>query len=90
MTPYVDEVNETLEVYFIQRGIELTHRAAFKQDGDPQMNQIDPECLLEEAGKLGSGDCDDRLRSQPICRLSPRKKALYLACHRVCHVPKSP
>ncbi len=58
MTPYVDEVNETLENYFVQRGIELTDRASFKQDGDPQMNRIDPECLLEEAVKLGSGDCD--------------------------------
>ncbi len=58
MTPYIDEVNETLEDYFVQRGIELTHRAAFKQDGDPEINRIDPECIVEEAVKLGSGDCD--------------------------------
>lgn len=58
MTPYIDEVNETLEAYFVERGLVLTAKAAFKQEGDPQMNRIDPECLLEEAVKLGSGDCD--------------------------------
>lgn len=58
MTPYIDEVNETLEAYFLERGLELSAKAAFKQEGDPQMNRIDPECLLEEAVKLGAGDCD--------------------------------
>ncbi len=58
ITPYIDEVNQTLEDYFDQRGIELTAKASFKQGGDPEMNRIDPECILEEAVKLGSDDCD--------------------------------
>ena len=58
LTPYIDEVNETLEDYFATRGLELTDMAAFKQAGDPQINRIDPECVLEAALKTGAGDCD--------------------------------
>lgn len=58
MTPYIDEVNDTLEDYFTSRGLELSDKAAFKQDGDPQINRIDPACIVEEALDLASGDCD--------------------------------
>ncbi|MCP4958959.1 MAG: hypothetical protein GY925_06765 [Actinomycetia bacterium] len=58
MTPYIGEVNETLDNYFATTDIVLTERAGFGQAGDPEINRIHPECLLEEAVKLGSGDCD--------------------------------
>ena len=58
LTPYVDEVNATFEDYFTERGLELTRLAAFKQEGDPQINRIDPECLVEAALKIGASDCD--------------------------------
>ncbi len=58
MTPYIDEINVTFDDYFTERGLELTNRAAFKQDGDPQINRIDPERLVEAAVKTGAGDCD--------------------------------
>ncbi|MCP4959004.1 MAG: Asp/Glu racemase [Actinomycetia bacterium] len=58
MTPYVHEVNETLDDYFARRGLGVTRRAAFGQDGDPDINRITPECLIAEAVKLGQGDCD--------------------------------
>ena len=58
LTPYIDEVNESLEEYFIGRGLELTNMAAFGQPGDPQINRIDPECIVEAALETGAGDCD--------------------------------
>jgi maleate isomerase len=58
MTPYVDEVNQTMERYFLDRGLELTKMAAFNQGGDPQINRIDPECIVEEALRLGAHECD--------------------------------
>lgn len=58
MTPYNDDVNATLEDYLGGRGLTLTRTAAFKQDGDPQINRIDPQCLYDEALKLADDDSD--------------------------------
>ncbi|MEM7426336.1 MAG: aspartate/glutamate racemase family protein [Pseudomonadota bacterium] len=58
LTPYVHEVNETLEDYFLGRGLELLEMAAFNQAGDPEINRIDPECIVEAALQTGASDCD--------------------------------
>ena len=58
LTPYVAEVNATLEDYFIDRGLELTRKAAFNLAGDPQIGMVDPECIIEAGLDVGSGDCD--------------------------------
>ena len=58
LTPYVGEVNATLEDYFIDRGLELTRKAAFNLAGDPQIDMVDPECIIEAGLDVGSGDCD--------------------------------
>lgn len=58
LTPYVSEVNATLEDYFIDRGLELTNKAAFNLAGDPQIDLVDPECIVEAGFDVGSGDCD--------------------------------
>lgn len=58
LTPYISEVNATLEDYFIDRGLELTRKAAFNLAGDPQIDLVDPECIIEAGLDVGSGDCD--------------------------------
>lgn len=58
LTPYVAEVNKTLEAYFDDRGLLLAGRAGFGQAGDPEINRIDPECIVEAALALDSDDAD--------------------------------
>jgi len=58
LTPYISEVNATLEDYFIDRGLELTRKAAFNLAGDPQIDLVDPECIIEAGLEVGTSDCD--------------------------------
>ncbi|MCP5080997.1 MAG: Asp/Glu racemase [Alphaproteobacteria bacterium] len=68
LTPYIQEVNETLEDYFIGRGLELTDLAAFGQDGDPEINRIDPQSIIDASVEMGGGDCE----------------ALFISCTGLC------
>ena len=58
LTPYISEVNATLEDYFIGRGLELASKAAFNLAGDPQIDLVDPECIIEAGLDIATGDCD--------------------------------
>ena len=58
LTPYIDEVNGSLETYLEGRGLELARCAAFNLAGDPQINTVDPSCLIDAGLDVGSCDCD--------------------------------
>lgn len=64
LVPYLMETTELITTYFVNEGFTLDKVATFDQDGDPEMNRIDPECLFDAAIK--------------IC--SPESDALFISC----------
>ena len=54
LTPYLDEVNSIVETYFAEQGLNIVHAAGFKQNGDPEMNRIDPESILEAGAEVAA------------------------------------
>jgi maleate isomerase len=61
ITPYQQGPSALIEGYFAQRGIEAVTKASFFLDGDPDMNRVSAECLIEAGAKLGSHGQADAL-----------------------------
>jgi maleate isomerase len=54
LTPYLDGASRLIEGWFAEHGIEVVERASFKLDGDPDMNRVSADCLIEAGAALGS------------------------------------
>ena len=49
VAPYLVETAELVSNFFEQKGIEILRRATFDLDGDPDMNRLSPETLMQTA-----------------------------------------
>jgi maleate isomerase len=47
VVPYLVTTAELVSGFFEQKGIEILRRATFELDGDPDMNRLSPEALIE-------------------------------------------
>ena len=47
LTPYLDGPSNLIADFFADGGIEVVTRASFKLDGDPEMNRVTRECLID-------------------------------------------
>ena len=65
LTPYLDGPSDLIAGFFAAGGIEVVTRASFKLDGDPEMNRVTGETLIEAGRKLGS---------------HPDAEALFISC----------
>ena len=61
ITPYQSGPSALIEGYFAQKGIEAVTKASFFLDGDPDMNRVSAEALIEAGAKLGSHKDADAL-----------------------------
>lgn len=52
ITPYLAGPSGLIEGYFQSKGIEPVVKASFFLDGDPDMNRVSPECLIETGTEL--------------------------------------
>jgi maleate isomerase len=65
LTPYLDGPSRLIEGFFAEHGMEIVTRASFKLDGDPDMNRVTTDCLIEAGRDLGS---------------HPDAEALFISC----------
>lgn len=65
LTPYLDGASDLVAGWFADHGLEIVTRASFKLDGDPDMNRVSAECLIEEGARLGA---------------HPDAEALFISC----------
>ena len=65
LTPYLDGPSRLIEGFFAEHGVEIVARASFKLDGDPDMNRVTGDCLIEAGRDLG-------------CH--PDAEALFISC----------
>ncbi|MEZ5926768.1 MAG: aspartate/glutamate racemase family protein [Hyphomicrobiaceae bacterium] len=54
LTPYQAGPSALIENYFGESGLEAVTKASFFLDGDPDMNRVSAECLIEAGAQLGS------------------------------------
>jgi maleate isomerase len=65
LTPYLDGPSNLIADFFATGGIDVVTRASFKLDGDPDMNRVAQECLVDAGRELGS---------------HPDAEALFISC----------
>jgi maleate isomerase len=65
LTPYLDGPSRLIEGFFAEHGMAIVTRASFKLDGDPDMNRVTTDCLIEAGRDLGS---------------HPDAEALFISC----------
>lgn len=53
ITPYQAGPSGLIEGYFRDQGIEAVTKASFFLDGDPDMNRVSAECLIEAGAEIG-------------------------------------
>lgn len=61
ITPYQAGPSSLVEGYFKEKGIEAVTRGSFFLDGDPDMNRVSADCLVEAGARLGSHKDADAL-----------------------------
>jgi len=61
ITPYQAGPNGLIEGYLKEKGIEAMTKGSFFLDGDPDMNRVSAECLIEAGAKIGSQSDADAL-----------------------------
>jgi maleate isomerase len=61
LTPYQAGPSGLIEGYFRDKGLQAVTKASFFLDGDPDMNRVSAECLIEAGAKLGSHQQADAL-----------------------------
>ena len=55
LVPYQDGPSALVEGYLSERGIEVVRKASFKLPGDPQMNRLSADSLVEAGVELDRG-----------------------------------
>ena len=65
LTPYLDGPSDLIAGFFAAAGIEVVTRASFKLGGDPEMNRVTRDCLIEAGREIGS---------------HPDAEALFISC----------
>ena len=65
LTPYLDGPSNLIADFFAAGGIEVVTRASFKLDGDPDMNRVTRQSLIDAGRELGS---------------HPDAEALFISC----------
>ena len=58
MTPYTDEVNQTMVPFLEERGIEILNVAGFCQDDDQLMARLTPDVIHDAAVEVTDPDAD--------------------------------
>jgi maleate isomerase len=56
VVPYLVRTAELVSGFFEQKGIDILRRATFGLDGDPDMNRLSPEALVEATVATDSPD----------------------------------
>jgi maleate isomerase len=76
VVPYLVKTAELVSGYFEQKGIEILRRATFALDGDPDMNRLSPEALVEATVATDSPDSQGVFISCTGLRTAPVISAL--------------
>jgi maleate isomerase len=61
LTPYLDGPSDLIAGFFAASGIDVVTRASFKLDGDPEMNRVSEQTLIDAGRDLGSHPDADAL-----------------------------
>jgi maleate isomerase len=61
LTPYLDGPSELIAGFFAAAGIDVVTRASFKLDGDPEMNRVSQQTLIDAGRELGAHPDADAL-----------------------------
>src|SRR5215211_1430093 len=75
VVPYLVKTAELVSGFFEQKGIEILRRATFELDGDPDMNRLSPQALIEAAMATDTRDSQavfiscTGLRTAPVISL---------------------
>lgn len=52
LVPYLQGPADLIYGYLEAAGFQITSRASFNLDGDPEMNRVSPDCLIENGARL--------------------------------------
>ena len=52
LVPYLVETAELISGYFERRGVEIIRRATFDLEGDPDMNRVSADCLIDAGRRV--------------------------------------
>jgi maleate isomerase len=79
VVPYLVNAAALVSEFFTDRGIEIVRRATFDLNGDPEMNRLAPEALIEAAVNTDSAEAEaifiscTGLRTAPIVDVLERR-----------------